>query len=125
MKKILALLLAAMMVFALCACGGNSSAPAAEEAAAPAGEEKTVTVEGFAEEPVIVTATIENNTITALTIDASTQTAGLGQLASEEAFTSQFIGKTLPVALGDGIDAIASATITSTAVVNALNSLAD
>ena len=42
MKKILALLLAAMMVFALCACGGSgsSSAPAAEEntAAEPAAE---------------------------------------------------------------------------------------
>ena len=37
MKKILALLLAAMMVFALCACGGqssSSSAPAADEAPA-------------------------------------------------------------------------------------------
>ena len=40
MKKILALLLALTMVFALCACGGGS-APAAE---APAGEKVTVTM---------------------------------------------------------------------------------
>ena len=46
MKKILALLLALCMVFALCACGSSSgsSAPAAEEAA-PAGEEAAPTEE--------------------------------------------------------------------------------
>ena len=45
MKKILALLLALTMVFALCACGG-SSAPAAEAPAAeaPAGEKVTLDV---------------------------------------------------------------------------------
>lgn len=37
MKKLLALLLAVVMVFALCACG-NSSAPAASEAPAPEGD---------------------------------------------------------------------------------------
>ena len=50
MKKILALLLALTMVFALCACGGGSApaaeAPAAEAPAAeaPAGEKVTVTM---------------------------------------------------------------------------------
>ena len=50
MKKILALLLALSMVFALCACGGGSApaaeAPAAEAPAAeaPAGENVTVTM---------------------------------------------------------------------------------
>ncbi len=52
MKKTLALLLALMMVLALCACGAKEEAPAAapeapaapaEEAAAPAGETYTVT----------------------------------------------------------------------------------
>ena len=60
---------------------------------------------------------------TSLTVDASTQTAGLGQKCAEEAFTAQFIGKSAPLTLGEGIDAVASATITSQAVVDAVNSL--
>ena len=46
MKKILALVLAMIMVFALAACGGSTAAPAQQaapqraEAAAPAGETK-------------------------------------------------------------------------------------
>ena len=67
--------------------------------------------------------TDENGVITSLTVDASTQTAGLGQKCAEEAFTSQFIGKSAPLTLGEGIDAVASATITSQAVVDAVNSL--
>lgn len=39
----------------------------------------------------------------------------------EDDFTSQFIGKSAPLTLGDGIDAISGATITSTAVVDAAN----
>ena len=40
MKKILALLMAMAMVFALCACGSESAAPAAAEEAAPAAAEE-------------------------------------------------------------------------------------
>ena len=93
----------------------------AEEAAA--GEEATASMKGFASD-VTVTATLDNGTITALTVDASGETAGFGQKCGEEDFTSQFIGKTLPVTLGEDVDAVAGATITSTAVVDALNSLA-
>ena len=97
---------------------------AAEDAGTPAtGEEATATMKGFASD-VTVTATLDNGTITALTVDASGETAGLGQKCAEEDFTSQFIGKTLPVTLGEDVDAVAGATITSTAVVDALNSLA-
>ena len=67
--------------------------------------------------------TDDNGVITSLTVDASTQTAGLGQKCAEEAFTSQFVGKSAPLTLGEGIDAVASATITSQAVVDAVNSL--
>ena len=80
-------------------------------------------MKGFASD-VTVTATLDNGTITALTVDASGETAGFGQKCGEEEFTAQFIGKTLPVTLGEDVDAVAGATITSTAVVDALNSLA-
>ena len=101
-----------------------TEAPAAtEEPAAQTAEVKTATAAGYDGNEITVNVTDENGVITSLTVDASTQTPGLGQKCAEEAFTSQFIGKSAPLTLGDGIDAVASATITSQAVVDAVNSL--
>ena len=86
-------------------------------------EESTVTVKGFGGGDVIVYVTYENGVIKTLRVDASTQTAGFGQKCAEEEFTAQFIGKSAPFTLGDGIDAVASATITSQAVVDAVNAM--
>ena len=101
-----------------------TEAPAAtEEPAAQTAEVKTATAVGYDGNEITVNVTDENGVITSLTVDASTQTPGLGQKCAEEAFTSQFIGKSAPLTLGEGIDAVASATITSQAVVDAVNSL--
>ena len=101
-----------------------TEAPAAtEEPAVQTAEVKTATAAGYDGNEITVNVTDENGVITSLTVDASTQTPGLGQKCAEEAFTSQFIGKSAPLTLGDGIDAVASATITSQAVVDAVNSL--
>ena len=101
-----------------------TEAPAAtEEPAAQTAEVKTATAAGYDGNEITVNVTDENGVITSLTVDASTQTPGLGQKCAEEAFTSQFVGKSAPLTLGDGIDAVASATITSQAVVDAVNSL--
>ena len=101
-----------------------TEAPAAtEEPAAQTAEVKTATAAGYDGNDITVNVTDENGVITSLTVDASTQTAGLGQKCAEEAFTSQFIGKSAPLTLGEGIDAVASATITSQAIVDAVNSL--
>ena len=101
-----------------------TEAPAAtEEPAVQTAEVKTATAAGYDGNEITVNVTDENGVITALTVDASTQTAGLGQKCAEEAFTSQFVGKSAPLTLGEGIDAVASATITSQAVVDAVNSL--
>ena len=101
-----------------------TEAPAAtEEPAAQTAEVKTATAAGYDGNEITVNVTDENGVITSLTVDASTQTPGLGQKCAEEAFTSQFKGKSAPFTLGDGIDAVASATITSQAVVDAVNSL--
>ncbi len=71
---------------------------------------------------VTVKATLDGKTVKALTIDTPDETPGLGQRASEEAFTSQFIGKEGPFTYGEnGIDALAGATVTSDAVLKALN----
>ena len=101
-----------------------TEAPAAtEEPAVQTAEVKTATAVGYDGNEITVNVTDENGVITSLTVDASTQTAGLGQKCAEEAFTSQFVGKSAPLTLGEGIDAVASATITSQAVVDAVNSL--
>ena len=100
-----------------------TEAPAATEAPMVLENAKTATIAGFGGADITVQVTDENGVITALVVDASSQTAGLGQKCADEAFTSQFIGKSAPLTLGEGIDAVASATITSQAVVDAVNSL--
>ena len=59
-----------------------------------------------------------------LTIDASCETAGIGQKVMETEYLVQFLGKALPLTLGEDVDAITGATVTSKAVVDALNLLA-
>ena len=71
---------------------------------------------------VTVHATLDGKTVQALTIDTPDETPGLGQRASEEAFTEQFIGKEGPFTYGEnGVDALSGATVTSNAVLKALN----
>ncbi len=107
----------------LAAAPAEEATATEEPAAAATGEEKSATVQGFMGD-VTVKATLDGNTVTALTVETPDETPGLGQNCSEEDFTKQFIGKTLPVELGKDVDAVSGATITSTAVVDALNSLA-
>ena len=66
----------------------------------------------------------KNHVITALTVDASGEFYALGGKCADEAFTSQFIGKSAPLTLGVDIDAVTGATLTSQAVVDAVNQLA-
>lgn len=97
---------------------------------APATSEKATwvsvqafSVQAFDGEYIGVGVTDENGVITSLMIDASSQTPGLGQECANAAFTSQFIGKKAPFVLNENIDAVTSATITSQAVVDAVNSI--
>ena len=97
------------------------AAPAVE--AEPAASAATVlkgSAQGFAG-PVAVELTVENNVITAITIgdDSFAETVGFGANVQRESYTSQFIGKSLPLADGD-IDAVTGATITSNAVLEAI-----
>ena len=94
-------------------------APAEEPAAS--GSAVSATVQGFGG-PVYVEAEFDGNTIASIKIgdDQFAETPGLGARALEEDFQKQFIGKQMPISLSD-IDALSGATITSTAVVDALN----
>ena len=117
--------------------------PAEEKAEEPAAETEAQTMEEGTEEPaaepaeaetalgtteqgfggdVTVHVTLDGDKVQALTVDTPNETAGLGQRASEEAFTSQFIGKSAPFTYGEnGIEALTGATITSDAVLKAIN----
>ena len=104
----------------------NSLFPA--EAAQEAGDEGslTATAQGFGG-PVEVTVTLnQDGTIASMTVggEGFAETAGLGAKAQEAEFTDQFLGKAGPFTYGEnGVDAIAGATVTSAAVLEALNSL--
>ena len=100
----------------------------AEEPAAEAVPENAVSasVQGFGG-PVAISAAFDDaGKISYFKIveEGFAETPGLGAKALEEDFQKQFVGKQMPLSLGD-IDAIAGATITSTAVVDALNQAYD
>lgn len=81
------------------------------------------TVQGYAGHIEVITAVNAEGTISGIHVGGSDfrETEGLGAKARDAAFTDQFRGQKLPVALGREIDAISGATITSRAVVDAVN----
>ncbi len=88
------------------------------------GDEWTTAAQGFAG-PVAVTLTLDDSlTIQSIEIgdDQFAETDGLGAKAKDAEFTDQFVGKTLPLKDGD-IDAISGATITTNAVLDAVNAI--
>ena len=81
--------------------------------------EMVATAEGFGG-LITVKMTLKDQTVTELSIETPDEI--MGQIASEEAFTGQFIGKKGPFSYGEnGVDAISGATITSRAVLDAIN----
>lgn len=58
--------------------------------------------------------------ITDITVDASGETQAIARPCTEEAFLSQFIGRSAPFT---GVDIVTGATFTSNAVINAINSI--
>ena len=101
------------------------SATAAGEASDDwqAGASLTGSAEGFNEAVLTVRVTLDEEAkIASIEVDASSQTENIGSLVgTDKAFLGQFIGKTLPVSQEDGIDGVSGATISSQAVIEALN----
>lgn len=79
--------------------------------------------EGFGGGIVYVSVKLDDRSaIASLGIDAGTQTPEYGgRTAEDQDFLNQFIGKTLPLTLGEDVDALSGATVTSEAVVQAVN----
>jgi len=83
-----------------------------------AGNVITETAGGYNNNPVTVTVTFNaDGTIASVTADVSTQTPGIGDQAGKPEFLDQFVGKTS----AEGVDTIAGATFSSTAVIEAIN----
>jgi len=89
-----------------------------------AGASLSGSASGFNEAVLSVQAVLDDDAkIKSIEVDASSQTENIGSLVgSDKAFLSQFVGKSLPLSLGEDVDALAGATISSQAVVDALNS---
>lgn len=68
-----------------------------------------------------------DGTVSNLSVDASTQTTGIGSKTGEESFSQGFVGwnTSEQVSAGQPVDAIAGATISSNAVIKALNEAID
>ncbi len=101
-----------------------------DAAGAAVGYTAKTTVQGFGG-PIEVTVGVNaEGTLTGVTVGGSgfKETAGLGARTKDTAFVNQFSGQSMPVALrknGGAIDAVTSATISSTAVVNGVNAAAE
>jgi uncharacterized protein with FMN-binding domain len=72
---------------------------------------------------VVVTLTVdEARVITGIVVDSANETKGFGtRCAEDEAFLNQFIGKKATPDVGEGIEALTGATVTSNAVLEAIN----
>ena len=86
------------------------------------------TAAGYSGNLVTVYAAFDTTgTLTALSVDASTQTTGIGSKTGEESFYGGYVGwsASQQVEIGNPVDAIGGATISSRAVVSAINSAID
>ena len=91
------------------------------------------TARGYGGEIEVTLGTDIYGNITGISVGGKnfSETAGLGARSKDEAFTSQFAGKTAPLSVAKGndernahtIDAITSATITSKSVTGAANDI--
>ncbi len=84
----------------------------------------TAVQEGFAGPVEVVVTVDEAGKIIALTVgdhETFKETQDIGAKVKEEAFSSQFLGKTGPFELGKDVDTVSGATWSSRAVVNAVN----
>ena len=100
---------------------GQTEEPVAEPAAAPAADGNTVKAEGLTGKFDVTVELNEDGTVKAVTLGATDSDMDKDFLAKlDDAFLAQFADKTLPVS----VDAVAGATVSSKAVIAAVNSFA-
>lgn len=82
---------------------------------------KTATAQGH-DGPVTVTAIVNSEGVI-VWLDADVSGESRAEGVAQPAFLTQFPGKSLPLTLGADVDAVSGATVSSQAVVDALNTL--
>lgn len=86
----------------------------------------SVTVAGYGGEIEVTAGISKEGGVTGISVGGEhfSETAGLGARTRDLAFTEQFAGISLPAALGENVDAVSGATISSGAVVSGVNKIA-
>ena len=92
-----------------------------------AGHVAQITVNGFGGPIEIMLGMDLNGAITGVSVGGADfkETAGLGARTKEPDFTKQFTGAATPVELGTDVDAVTGATISSKAVADGVNAIAE
>ena len=119
----------------LCFDGVLPGATTKEEQVAPAGVDELYTSDAGVvvaasgtgrNGPVYVRVGVAHSgQIAGIAVDPNTETEGLGDAVAKSAFTNRFLGKSGPFTLNENIDAWSGATLSSTAVVEAVNKALD
>ena len=82
----------------------------------------SVSSKGFGGQVVMAIGLTPDGAIRKISFTELNETAGLGMRAQEDSFKDQFVGKSGSITYGqDGVEAMSGATVTSTAVKNAIN----
>lgn len=103
------------------------SAYTAVKAGQTIGYAATIASQGYAGPVEVVTGLDTAFALRGIRVGGSgfKETEGLGSRAKEPTFTDQFQGKTPPLRLGQEIEGISGATVTSSAVVEGVNQVSD
>ena len=87
-----------------------------------AGYALSVSSKGFGGDVTMALGLTPDGAVKKISFTELNETAGLGMRADEDSFKDQFIGKSGSITYGqDGVEAMSGATVTSTAVKNAVN----
>lgn len=85
---------------------------------------ETVT-QGYADEITMLVGVSNEGKVTGLVVQSMSETMGLGSKAlNDQDFLSQFLNTSGDAVIGEGVDAISGATVTSKAVARCVNSAA-
>lgn len=103
--------------------GGVVEAFVGKDANGVVGMTAKVKGKGYGGEIEVTVGMDVNGVVTGISVGGAnfSETVGLGAKSKDAAFTDQFAGKEAPLTLKEDIIPITSATITSTAVTNAVN----
>jgi len=93
-----------------------------DESGSVTGYALSVSSKGFGGDVTMALGLTPDGAVNRISFTELNETAGLGMRANEDSFKDQFAGKTGSVTYGqDGVEAMSGATVTSTAVKNAVN----